>query len=329
MRGATDHLQAGRRGRCISIHAPHARSDVSFSACFLTVSVFQSTLLMRGATDVEADAVGSSGFQSTLLMRGATFGSTAAKAQAEISIHAPHARSDNSVTAGDGRRPHFNPRSSCEERRRTRHSARLSQTFQSTLLMRGATRSRMAAITTAPNFNPRSSCEERLDVVGSRRAPFTISIHAPHARSDKPLSIRSSWGSDFNPRSSCEERPPLMPSQMLVKIISIHAPHARSDFLSPSSPALSSISIHAPHARSDKTAFREFLLCDVFQSTLLMRGATDGILCQLRVQGISIHAPHARSDGAATNGDDAHIISIHAPHARSDGTEYFCTNNLR
>ena len=55
--------------------------------------------------------------------------------------------------------------------------------FQSTLLMRGATRvafERRSVI----NFNPRSSCEERHPkYVWQRR-----------------------WLDDFNPRSSCEER---------------------------------------------------------------------------------------------------------------------------
>ena len=60
-----------------------------------------------------------------------------------------------------GRSTHFNPRSSCEERRwRSSGSVRAS------------------------HFNPRSSCEERqrhADVVPEYK---DISIHAPHARSD-------------------------------------------------------------------------------------------------------------------------------------------------
>ena len=58
-----------------------------------------------------------------------------------ISIHAPHARSDRRYAyqahhdADD-----FNPRSSCEERRADWMSRLAENLFQSTLLMRGATR---------------------------------------------------------------------------------------------------------------------------------------------------------------------------------------------
>ena len=58
----------------ISIHAPHARSDFHLGISFLSTTRFQSTLLMRGAT---------SGLDCTIDKR-------------EISIHAPHARSDAS-----------------------------------------------------------------------------------------------------------------------------------------------------------------------------------------------------------------------------------------
>ena len=55
----------------ISIHAPHARSDHIF---ILSCGHrgFQSTLLMRGATQRSAFRKAALTFQSTLLMRGAT-----------------------------------------------------------------------------------------------------------------------------------------------------------------------------------------------------------------------------------------------------------------
>ena len=86
---------------------------------------------------------------------------------------------------------------------------------------------------------------------------------------------------------------------------------------------------------------RKYLL---FQSTLLMRGATFlSVLHALSIRNfnprssceerhgktsllwqmakISIHAPHARSDDAGEAGTDDHKISIHAPHARSDACQ--------
>ena len=100
---------------------------------------------------------------------------------------------------------------------------------------------------------------------------------------------------DFNPRSSCEERQTVS-SITTGWIISIHAPHARSDSELLIITCLSSISIHAPHARSDTFCHMVLLLFNLFQSTLLMRGATRTVLQFQLFNSISIHAPHARSD---------------------------------
>ena len=89
---------------------------------------------------------------------------------------------------------------------RERRSA--STSFQSTLLMRGATGRAHRARKARDNFNPRSSCEER----------------------PEPWYLRQS-AQDFNPRSSCEERRYGTGSKANPGQISIHAPHARSDLL--------------------------------------------------------------------------------------------------
>ena len=101
----------------------------------------------------------------------------------------------------------------------------------------------------------------------------------------------------FNPRSSCEERPYLAHDGHGSFLISIHAPHARSDLAA-------------------QLSTRKYLL---FQSTLLMRGATAIIRPRDACNKISIHAPHARSDKVYVyNPKEKQYISIHAPHARSD-----------
>ena len=118
MRGATldhDHVV---RVTGISIHAPHARSDFGYQAChFLRIdfnprsSCEERQIYITLADDTLV-------FQSTLLMRGATHAGRNRLPDGCISIHAPHARSDPSTTACDGcRASNFNPRSSCEERR--------------------------------------------------------------------------------------------------------------------------------------------------------------------------------------------------------------------
>ena len=79
------------------------------------------------------------------------------------------------------------------------------------------------------------------------------------------------------------------------------------------------ISIHAPRERSDfgeqTDEFRKML----FQSTLLVRGATfEWCAAHAQFQ-ISIHAPRERSDFAPTVNDTPfNLISIHAPRERSD-----------
>ena len=103
-----------------------------------------------------------------------------------------------------------------------------------------------------------------------------ISIHAPHARSDLTLGVFT---------ESLD--------------ISIHAPHARSDVCRLAVIEGQVISIHAPHARSDDGLTRIRKPSHLFQSTLLMRGATRAVYRCRRCQRISIHAPHARSDAVA------------------------------
>ena len=122
----------------ISIHAPHARSDVEPESTRDYIK-FQSTLLMRGATSAlhrlhtlehisihapHARSDSTSEFVTSLHA---------------ISIHAPHARSDLKNPTLAVRRSNFNPRSSCEERHYSDAQHAAFYQFQSTLLMRGAT----------------------------------------------------------------------------------------------------------------------------------------------------------------------------------------------
>ena len=77
----------------ISIHAPHAGSDILKSS--------------HGNTEI---------FQSTLPMRGATYVRVAINVDTGISIHAPHAGSDLHLHAPWCIIKNFNPRSPCGER---------------------------------------------------------------------------------------------------------------------------------------------------------------------------------------------------------------------
>ena len=148
----------------------------------------------------------------------------------------------------------FNPRSSCEERRSSLTICITSIPFQSTLLMRGATRASLPPHLQLRDFNPRSSCEERLFHADNDVIPARISIHAPHARSDPTSRGRCTWRPNFNPRSSCEER--------------------RGDEYA----LVDGGSFQSTLLMRGATSFHssQTNLSLAFQSTLLMRGATVG-----------------------------------------------------
>ena len=108
--------------------------------------------------------------------------------------------------------------------------------------------------------------------------------------------VKNGWSLDFNPRSPCGER-----------LQGIFLPYGITDF-NPRSPCgerqkstwdyklLESISIHAPRAGCFFSPVLFYLLKLVFQSTLPMRGATNGNNERGNNDNISIHAPHAGSD---------------------------------
>ena len=192
-------------------------------------------------------------FQSTLPVRGATTRSRCCPGGACISIHAPRAGSDFPRPLSRVWPPYFNPRSPCGERRAVRFAARLTDSFQSTLPVRGATirivsgpligkisihAPRAGSDTLTPeatieptDFNPRSPCGERRERLRVQPPPDRISIHAPRAGSDflRVLMPLITSDSHFNPRSPCGERHGFLNSCHSWLSISIHAPRAGSD----------------------------------------------------------------------------------------------------
>ena len=193
----------------------------------ITVAIFQSTLPMRGATEVTTDNAQYLVFQSTLPMRGATMFKKYAKPLTDISIHAPHAGSDLFVCILLSPPRHFNPRSPCGERLFGTFPKVPDFIFQSTLPMRGATArtlqslSRclisihaphagsdslpMAAYSKGLHFNPRSPCGERHCTYISLRQPRNFNPRSPCGER-RPASSTLATALDFNPRSPCGER---------------------------------------------------------------------------------------------------------------------------
>ena len=168
-----------------------------------------------------------------------------------ISIHAPHARND--LRRGCSRREKSFQSTLLMRGATSRPflGSRPPSTFQSTLLMRGATRQ-----------SARNDCQP---------VPFQSTLLMRGATQGRNICTHG-WH------------------------ISIHAPHARSDLALALILWQLRISIHAPHARSDQNTSCCRPAQDRFQSTLLMRGATSWIIIWAMATHISIHAPHARSD---------------------------------
>ena len=220
-----------------------------FSSAY-DLSQFQSTLPMRGATETFGLLDDDTAFQSTLPMRGATCGGRKMRRRDDISIHAPHAGSDDGQFDFRLAPSDFNPRSPCGERPKGHPLLSLAEYFNPRSPC-GERLHDQNPFGFCPDFNPRSPCGERRLMQSSSEAPWTfqstlpmrgathgkllfkrqqiISIHAPHAGSDTNI-ISLLWILRyFNPRSPCGERPPSRPKDHGKRVISIHAPHAGSD----------------------------------------------------------------------------------------------------
>ena len=191
--------------------------------------------------------------------------------------------------------------------------------FQSTPLMRGAT-SRAAYMLRGLRLLFQSTPLMRGATIphGAHTRGAPVSIHAPHARGDQEL-LRGLRGLR----------------------VSIHAPHARGDRLAPRRLRRRSRFNPRPSCEGRLGMLPPVMDNDLFQSTPLMRGATQASAsrarscrsfnprpsCEGRLDGagrylcggVSIHAPHARGD--RVQGRLLYkraVVSIHAPHARGD-----------
>ena len=190
-----------------------------------------------------------------------------------ISIHAPRAGSDARHPSYCLRMNHFNPRSPCGERPVAQNFRAAHAQFQSTLPVRGATRTH--TVIECPNY---------------------ISIHAPRAGSDYDSVHPRTLPSPFQSTLPVRGATPCAASPRSCHGISIHAPRAGSDGCVRGFLRNRFISIHAPRAGSDKETDSEIRIpvhfnprspCGErpvhvtksgtlyrFQSTLPVRGAT-------------------------------------------------------
>ena len=198
--------QADKHGNTgISIHAPLAESDSARTRCPSISTHFNPRSPCGERLQHFQRDRSHTIFQSTLPLRRATKSWNDWQALAEISIHVPLAGSDGCflglLLAADisihvplvgsdgkaGRRctvsTYFNPRSPCGERLDEGGGTTSTESFQSTLPLRGTTRARLFRRATV-DFNPRSPCGERRAASGLRGLQAIISIHAPLAGRD-------------------------------------------------------------------------------------------------------------------------------------------------
>ena len=147
--------------------------------------------------------------------------------------------------------------------------------FQSTLPMRGATRSYSQPHFGTLYFNPHSPCGER------RRKHLIFAGNVYYFNPHSPCGERQLLVSAVPIRCPFQSTLPMRGATLILCFcfrrggISIHTPHAGSDFAYLSITGhISGISIHTPHAGSDDILRR----------------------IQRAVTFISIHTPHAGSD---------------------------------
>ena len=153
--------------------------------CLMGKKIFQSTLPLRGATK---DVYTSLGWQPISIHAPLTgsdyqFAATAGISR-DFNPRSPYGERPRNYNTCNGRR-NFNPRSPYGERPIPEKNVIHLQLFQSTLPLRGATKSQDRSIP-APG----------------------ISIHAPLTGSDGNASFPCLWQGYFNPRSPYGERPP-------------------------------------------------------------------------------------------------------------------------
>ena len=123
----------------ISIHSPHARGDRRGKGGKPPRNNFNPLPSCEGRQKHTQKGYTLSVFQSTPLMRGETSMPQTLPAHPPISIHSPHARGDATGLALLPLQNNFNPLPSCEGRRVRVLLDAAGFAFQSTPLMRGET----------------------------------------------------------------------------------------------------------------------------------------------------------------------------------------------
>ena len=194
-----------------------------------SISIFQSTRPMRGATGRLRHHPFRKRFQSTRPMRGATNGAYAFIEPILFQSTRPMRGATASRWAPIRSTANFNPRAPCGARLVLIHWLSRSHLFQSTRPMRGAT------------------------VTGKLASNMTvISIHAPHAGRDACHSRSCINSLNFNPRAPCGARPSDGVTVARGALFQSTRPMRGATRCGANAAVCVGISIHAPHAGRDR-----------------------------------------------------------------------------
>ena len=242
-----------------------------------------------------------SAFQSTLPVWGATSHIPYQLEHFPISIHAPRVGSDAPCPPGRSTPGgNFNPRSPCGERRLEIRDNQVTELFQSTLPVWGATPER----------------------VGERGGGDAISIHAPRVGSDAQDRPGDGGGAqDFNPRSPCGERRRIrggrnIPCQIFQSTLPVWgATEAGGDH-----PDGHGISIHAPRVGSDSSPRLTCSRRRNFNPRSPCGERHVPVELWMQRVGISIHAPRVGSDsGSPTTASPSNNFNPRSPCGERPG----------
>ena len=243
----------------ISIHAPLAGRDVTFSESGSNWVSFQSTRPLRGATS-EADAalIGSS-FQSTRPLRGATRSASSQPGRRNFNPRAPCGARRVYPHAGD-RAESISIHAPLAGRDRARpYRCRWRPLFQSTRPLRGAT-SLSALCPPPPGISIHAPLAGRDAGLYQEGAGGAISIHAPLAGRDYFCTGMSWQDRHFNPRAPCGARHHGRPGL------------SGGEHFNPRAPCGA-----RPYQAADR------LTSLIFQSTRPLRGATTAVVPSISV----------------------------------------------
>ena len=213
---------------------------------------------------------------------------------------------------------HFNPRSPCGERLRSKHGIWAGVDNFNPRSPCGERRGAPSSTYGTPDFNPRSPCGERLSDRSPLGPPWYFNPRSPCGERLRAIA-RYIFPLYFNPRSPCGERLFAMGSPPQNRSISIHAPRVGSDSdWDAQLCRTQEISIHAPRVGSDKSAAPVGAPATHFNPRSPCGERRNHVCRPWDSRNFNPRSPCGERQGIPQNFLVDRQISIHAPRVGSD-----------